>query len=209
MKGRYANAWRQAPHFGACRLADRRFRRQISTDLHRREHKTLNITLSDPNRCNLRSNRDPVQRDLGYALLTAWGVLHRVKTLTVADERQLFPSLLQLFDQTTKEMPGKFFIERGIDAEALADGGFIERRGREQTLLIEADGIAHEVTVRSAGKPGWIAYDHPVDGSRVELPASAADKYAIRRDWLDEIVHKRLKAHLASVTLAKLDECLT
>lgn len=171
--------------------------------------KTLNITLSDPNRCNLRSNRDPVQRDLGYALLTAWGILRRVKPLTVADERALFPSLLQLFDQVAKEMSGKFFIERGIDAEALADGGFIERRGRLTSLLIDDDDTTHEVTVRSAGKPGWVVYDHPADGSRVELPASAADKYAIRREWLDEIVHKRLKAQLASVALTKLDECLT
>lgn len=171
--------------------------------------KTLNITLSEPNRCNLRSNRDPVQRDLGYALLTAWGILHQVKPLTAADERDLFPALLQLFDQTPKEVPGQFFIERGIDPEALVEGGFIERRGRLTSLLIEADDIAHEVTLRSAGKPGWVAYDHPVDGSRVELPASAADKYAIRRDWLDEIVHKCLRTQLASVVLTKLDECLT
>jgi hypothetical protein len=171
--------------------------------------KTLNITLSEPNRCNLRSNRDPVQRDLGYALLTAWGILHQVKPLTAADERALFPALLQLFDQTTKEVPGQFFIERGIDPEALVEGGFIERRGRQQTLLIDTDDIVHEVSVRSAGKHGWIAYDHPVDGSRVELPASAADKYAVRRDWLDEIVHKCLKPQLDSVALNKLDECLT
>lgn len=171
--------------------------------------KTLNITLSDPNRCNLRSNRDPIQRDLGYALLTAWGILRRIKPFTADDEREIFPALLQLFDQVTKEVPGKFFIERGIDPEALADGGFIERRGRQQTLLIDTDDIVHEVSVRSAGKPGWIAYDHPVDGSRVELPASAADKYAIRRDWLDEIVLKRLKVQLASVALTKLDDSLT
>jgi hypothetical protein len=171
--------------------------------------KTLNITLSEPNRCNLRSNRDPVQRDLGYALLTAWGILHQVKPLTVADERELFPALLQLFDQTTKEVPGQFFIERGIDPEALVDGGFIERRGRFSALLLEEADTVHEVAVRSAGKKGWIAYDHPVDGTRVEIPASAADKYAIRRDWLDEIVHKCLKTQLASVALTKLDECLT
>jgi hypothetical protein len=48
-----------------------------------KKSKTLNITLSEPNRCNLRSNRDPVQRELGYALLTAWGVLHQVKPLTL------------------------------------------------------------------------------------------------------------------------------
>ena len=171
--------------------------------------KTLNITLSDPNRCNLRGNRDPVQRELGYCLLTDWGVLQQVKPLTAADEQQLFPALLQLFDQVTKEVPGQFFSERGIDAQAIADGGFIERRGRFASLLIEDEGTSHEVAIRSAGKPGRIAYDHPVDGSRVELPASIADKYAVKRDWLDEIVHKRLKAQLASVALTKLDECLT
>lgn len=171
--------------------------------------KALNITLSDPNRCNLRSNRDPVQRDLGYALLTAWGILQQVKPLTPANERALFPALLQLFDQVTKEVPGKFFTERGIDPEALVDGGFIERRGRQQTLLLDIDDIAHEVPVRSAGKPGRIVYDHPLDGSRVELLASAADKYAVRRDWLDEIVHKCIKPQLCRMAMTKQDESLT
>lgn len=174
-----------------------------------RKTKTLNITLSEPNRCNLRSNRDPVQRELGYALLTAWGVLHQVKPLTSLQEDALFPALLQLFDQTKKEVPGQFFLTRGLDPEALLEGGFIEPRGRYVSLLLDEDGTSHEVTVRSSGKPGVIAYEHPKDGSTVELPASAVDKYAIRRDWLDEIVLKRLKAHMISAELIKLDESLT
>lgn len=174
-----------------------------------KEAKTLNITLSEPNRCNLRSNRDPVQRDLGYALLTAWDVLHQVKPLTPLQEDALLPALLQLFDQTKKEVPGQFFLTRGLDPEALLEGGFIEPRGRYVSLLLDEDGTSHEVTVRSAGKPGVIAYAHPKDGSTVELPASAADKYAIRRDWLDEIVLKRLKAPMVSAGLTKLDENLT
>lgn len=173
------------------------------------KRKTLHIKLSEPNRCNLRSNRDPVQRDLGYALLTAWGILHQVKPLTTADERALFPALLQLFDQVTKEAPGKFFIERSIDPEALADGGFIERRGRQQTLLIEEGDAVVEVPLRSAGKPGWVAYEHPHDGRRVELPACVAEQYAIRRAWLDEIVYKCLKPALASFACKPLDACLT
>ena len=171
--------------------------------------KTLNITLSEPNRCNLRSNRDPVQRDLGCALLTAWSVLHQVKPLTPVQEHALFPALLQLFDQTTKEVPGQFFLSRGLDPEALLDGGFIEPRGRYVSLLLDEDGTTHEVKVSSAGKPGWIAYEHPMDGSTVELAASAADKYAIRRDWLDEIVLKRLKAPMVSAALNKLDDNLS
>lgn len=174
-----------------------------------KKSKTLSITLSEPNRCNLRSNRDPVQRDLGYALLTAWSVLHQVKPLTPNQERALFPALLQLFDQVSKEVPGQFFLTRGLDPEALLDGGLIEPRSRYVSLLLDEDGTTHEVKVRSAGKPGVIAYDHPKDGRTVELPASAADKYAIRRDWLDEIVLKRLKAPMVSAELIKLDENLT
>jgi len=75
--------------------------------------------------------------------------------------------------------------------------------------LIDGDGVTHEVALRSAGKPGWIAYDHPADGRRVELPASDADRYAIRWAWLDEVVHKRLKPPLVHVALTRLDECLT
>ena len=171
--------------------------------------KTLNITLSEPNRCNLRSNRDPVQRDLGYALLTEWGILRQVKPLTPDQEHALFPAMLHLFDQTKKEISGQFFLSRGVNPQALLDGGFIERRGRYVTLLLDDDGITHEVQVRSAGKPGLICYSDPADGSSVELPAAAVEKYAIRRDWLDETVLKRLKDHLVTVNLIKLDDQLT
>lgn len=173
------------------------------------EAKTLNITLSEPNRCNLRSNRDPVQRDLGYTLLTEWGILHQVKPLKPDQEHALFPAMLHLFDQTKKEVPGQFFLSRGIDSQALLDGGFIERRGRYVTLLLDNEGTTHEVKVRSTGKPGVICYSDPVDGSTVELPAAAVEKYAIRRDWLDETVLKRLKDHLVMVNLTRLDDQLT
>lgn len=170
--------------------------------------KTLNITLSEPNRCNLRSNRDPVQRDLGYELLASWGILHNVKSMTRTDVHSLFPVLLQLYDQATKEVPGLFFLTRKLDPQALLDCGFIERRGRYVSLHLDENGVTHEVAVRSAGRPGVICYAHPVDGRRVELSAEVVDKYSIRRDWLDEIIHKRLKDHLLTVTLTKLDDHL-
>lgn len=170
--------------------------------------KTLNITLSEPNRCNLRSNRDPVQRDLGYALLAAWRILNQVTPLTPNQEHVLFPALLQLFDQTRNEVPGQFFRSRTLNTDALLDGGFIERRGRYTSLLLDEDGIIHEVEVKFAGKAGLIYYVHPVDGKKVELPMSAAEKFAVRRDWLDEIVLKRIKRYLVKEALTKLDEQL-
>lgn len=171
--------------------------------------KTLNITLSEPNRCNLRSNRDPVQRDLGYELLGAWGVLRQVSPIDAAQEHTLFPALMMLYDQTTVEVPGNFFLTRSLDPVALQQVGFIERKGRYQSLLVEDAGICHEVSVRAAGKPGTVAYDHPEDGRKVELPALAVEKFGVRRDWLEEIVVKRLKAQLSAEALTKLDELLT
>ncbi len=101
--------------------------------------RTLNITLSDPNRCNLRSNRDAAQRELGYTLLSGWGILHRIATLDNAQERVLFPALLQLFDQTRLEVPGAFFAARNLDLNALQRAGFIEGNGRDTSWVIDDD----------------------------------------------------------------------
>ena len=171
--------------------------------------KTLNITLSEPNRCNLRSNRDPVQRDLGYALLRAWGVLRNVEPMTPAQEHAVFPALLQLYDQTSKEVAGQFFLSRKLGLDDLLAAGFIERRGRYTTLRLEEDGVTHEVDVRSAGRPGLVYYDSPIDNRQVVLPVTAVDKYAIKRDWLNEIVLKRLGAFLVNAEPQQLHENLT
>ena len=168
--------------------------------------KTLNISLSDPNKCNLRSNRDPAQRQLGDALLTAWGILRPVKLLDMNDERALFPALLAVFDQATDLLPGRFFLERGLDIEALADGGFIERRGRYKTLLL--DGDTGEVDVRSAGRPGWVCYDSPADGGLIEIPGHTVDKYEVKIDWVEEMLVKHLKPDLATFCMSRLDSCL-
>ena len=171
--------------------------------------RTLNIHLSDPNRCNLRSNQDPVQRELGYALLKAWDILQTIRVLTVDDERALFPALLELYDQGHSELPGQFFQQRGLDLESLTDGGFIERRGRFTTLRVETGDLEQEVPVRSAGKPGWLVYDDPVNGLPVEIPVANMDKYTIRSEWLEEMILRRLKPCLARTALAKLDDDLT
>lgn len=46
-------------------------------------------------------------------------------------------------------------------------------------------------------------------GQEVSIASSFADKYVIKRDWLDEIVHKRFKPYLQESAMVKLDEHLT
>jgi hypothetical protein len=170
--------------------------------------RTLNIHLSDPNRCNLRSNQDPIQRELGYALLKAWDILHTIRVLTVDDERALFPALVELYDQGHTELPGQFFQRRGLNLENLTDGGFIERRGRFPSLRVEVAGEEQEVTVRSAKKPGWLIYDDPVDGLPVEIPVARMDKYVIRAEWLEESLIKRLTSCMVRFAPVQLAEDL-
>lgn len=174
-----------------------------------RKQKTLNITLSEPNRCNLGSNKDPVQRELGYAMLTQWQVLQEMKPLSVQDEMDLFPMLVKLFDQAVKEVPGRFFEQRALDTTSLQSSGFIERRGRYPALLVDDGALGQEVSLKSSGQAGYLVYEDPMTGQEVSIASSFADKYVIKRDWLDEIVHKRFKPYLQESAMVKLDEHLT
>ena len=172
------------------------------------KRRTLNITLSEPNRCNLRSNRDPVQRDLGYALLSAWEILQRIDEPSTNDEATLLPALLALYDQGKKEVPGRFFSSRGLDIPLLLNGGFIERKGRDNTIVLDEGEIHHTVEVRSAATLGKLVYRHPQDGRSVEIPASDVEKFSIRRDWLEEKLLRRIKVHLKRFDRMRLDEDL-
>lgn len=82
--------------------------------------RTLNITLSHPNRCDLRSNRDPVERDLGFRLLEAWHILEPLEPLSAGDERALFPALLDLHDMQVDVVVARQLRRRGLDVDALA-----------------------------------------------------------------------------------------
>ena len=102
-----------------------------------KEPKTLNLTLSDPNRCNLLSNRDEGQRALGYSLLEKWRILKPLRSLSATEQRNLLPLLLMLHDLSDDQVSGAFLKRRGIDAEFLVESGFLERRSRDSSMLID------------------------------------------------------------------------
>jgi hypothetical protein len=171
--------------------------------------RTLNITLSCPNRCNLRSNRDPDQRDLGFALLDKWGILKTFRPLAPAEERALFPELLALHDCAADTISGQYLQQRGLDADVLSAAGFIERKGRHTSVLVdEDDGGPCEVEVGPAASKGHVLITSPMDGKPVVAPNSAVAKFAINRSWLEETLLKALKPFLATPAMQRLDDNL-
>jgi len=162
--------------------------------------KTLNITLSDPNRCNLRSNRDPRQRDFGFALLAHWGILQTVRQLDAAEENTIFPALLALYDQREDQISRKYLHTRGIPVDPLLDGGFLVRRGRHNSIDIDLDdGQVQMVPVSPSSTPGHVKYDCPQAGRPIEIPGLMLEYFEIKRDWIEERVVNGLRASLKPV----------
>jgi hypothetical protein len=91
----------------------------------------------------------------------------------------------------------------------LLSSGFIERRGRYNTLLMDDGALGQEVMLKASDQAGVLLYEDPMTGHEVPIASSLADKYMIKRDWLDEIVHKRFKPYLHESTMTKLDDHLT
>ena len=64
------------------------------------KERTLNITISGTKSCNLQSNKDPEERNLGFALLKEWGILSAFEQIDTTDICALFPCLVRLHDRT-------------------------------------------------------------------------------------------------------------
>lgn len=169
--------------------------------------RTLNITLSDPNRCNLRSNSDPAQRNFGYALLEKWGILTRVRLLTADEEKSLFAALLAIYDQRSKEVSGRYFSERGITGiDLLVEGGFVAKRGREKGYVAElGNGQAQVVPVVKSKTPGMSEYLCPQTNLPIQIPTEWMDRYEIKHGWVEERVVKGLQNALALNSKAILE----
>lgn len=162
--------------------------------------KALNITLSDPNRCNLRSNRDPKQRDFGFKLLEHWGLMQQVRPLDAAEECAAFPALLRLYDEHAETVTRRHLDTRGILLDPLLEGGFLVRRGRHSSIEVELEnGETQLVTVQSSPTIGHVRYECPVSRQWVEIPAQSLDYFEIKREWIEERIIKGLKSSLKPV----------
>ncbi len=155
--------------------------------------RTLNITISGTKSCNLQSHKDPDERSLGFALLQEWGILNPFRQIDPANLRTMFVELVKLHDRVEDEVTGQYLGELGLDPQQLIEGGLLERRDRQDIVLIEDGDIDGEGAVRPSEKTGMVHTVGPFGEDAGEVPAADLDKYALNADWLHETILRLLK----------------
>jgi hypothetical protein len=171
--------------------------------------RTLNITISGSKSCNLQSNKDPEERNLGFALLQGWGILSAFRQINPSDLGSMFSSLVELHDRVEDAVSGGYLRELGLDSDRLIQGGLLERRDRQDVVLIEDDDMDGEGTVKPSAKEGMVRAIGPFGENAGERPASDLEMYAINRQWLHETILGLMKPLLSKRTSQIIDPDLT
>ena len=173
------------------------------------KERTLNITISGTKSCNLQSNKDPEERSLGFALLQEWGILSAFRQIDPDDLREMFPQLVRLHDRVEDEVTGAYLRELGLDPDRLIEGGLLERRDRQDIVLIDDGDIEGEAAIKPSATPGMVRTVGPFGEDAGERPASDLEMYAINAQWLHETLLRLMKPLLSKRTSQILDPDLT
>ena len=161
------------------------------------KERTLNITIAGTKSCNLQSKTDPEERSLGFALLKEWGILSAFRQIAPDDLRAIFPQLVQLHDRVDDEVSGTYLSELGLDASRLIEGGLLERRDRQDVVLIEEDDLEGEGTIKPSSTKGTVRTVGPFGEDAGKRPVSDVEMYAINAQWLHETLMRLMKPLLS------------
>lgn len=173
------------------------------------KERTLNITISGTKSCNLQSKTDPEERSLGFALLKEWGILSAFRQIAPDDLRAIFPQLVQLHDRVEDEVSGAYLLELELDASRLIEGGLLERRDRQDVVLLDDDDIEGEGTVKPSATKGMVRIVGPFGEDAGKRPAADVEMYAINAQWLHETLMRLMKPLLSKRAVQILDPDLT
>lgn len=173
------------------------------------KERTLNITISGTKSCNLQSNKDPDERNLGFALLKEWQILSAFQQIDPTDIRAMLPSLVRLHDRVDDRLNGAHLRELGLDPDRLIKGGLLERCGRQDIVLLEDDGIDWEAKVMPSATNGMVRTVGPFGEDGGKMLASDMELYKINRQWLHETILQFLKPLLSKRAAQILDPDLT
>jgi hypothetical protein len=173
------------------------------------KERSLNITIAGTKSCNLQSKTDPEERSLGFALLKEWGILSAFLQIEPDDLRAIFPQLVQLHDRIETVVTGSFLLELGLDACRLIEAGLLERRDRQDVVLIEDDAIDGEGTIEPSATPGMVEVVGPFGEDAGKRPKSDVEMFAINAQWLHETLLNLIKPILIKRAAQILDQDLT
>lgn len=173
------------------------------------KERTLNLTISGTKSCNLQSKTDPEERALGFALLKEWGILSAFRQIAPDDLQAIFPQLVQLHDRVEDEVSGGYLLELGLDVSRLIEGGLLERRDRQDVVLIDDDDLDGEGTVKPSATEGMVNTVGPFGEDAGKRPVSDVEMFAINGQWLHETLMRLIKPLLSKRTAQILDPDLT
>lgn len=173
------------------------------------KQRTLNITIAGTKSCNLQSKTDPEERSLGFALLKDWGILSAFRQIAPDDLRAIFSQLVQLHDRVEDEVSGGYLLELGLDAGRMIEGGLLERRDRQDVVLIEDDDIEGEGTIKPSATEGMVSTVGPFGENVGKRPVADVKMYAINAQWLHETLMRLMKPILSKRAAQILEPNLT
>ncbi len=173
------------------------------------KERTINITIAGTKSCNLQSKTDPEERSLGFALLKEWGILSAFRQIAPDDLRAIFAQLVQLHDRIEDEVSGGYLLELGLDASRLIEGGLLERRDRQDIVLIEGDDIDGEGTVKPSATEGMVRTEGPFGEDAGKRPVSDVKMFAINGQWLHETLTRLMRPILSKRAAQIFDPDLT
>ena len=173
------------------------------------KERTLNITIAGTKSCNLQSKSDPEDRSLGFALLKEWGILSAFRQIAPDDLQAIFSQLVQLHDRAEDEVSGGYLLELGLDAGRMIEGGLLERRDRQDVVLIEDDDIDGEGTIKPSTTVGMVSTVGPFGEDAGKRPVADVKMYAINAQWLHETLLRLMKPILSKRAAQILEPDLT
>jgi hypothetical protein len=171
--------------------------------------RTLNITIAGTKSCNLQSNKDPEERSLGFALLKEWGILTAFRQIAADDLRTIFVQLSKLYDRAEEEVGGGYLQELGLDPKLLIEGGLLERRDRQDVILLDDGDLDGEGTIAPAKPEGMVKVLGPFGEDAGLRPAQDVDRYTVNAAWLHETLLRLLKPLLSKRSQQGVDPHLT
>lgn len=151
----------------------------------------LPITLSTPNRCNLVSREDPMERDIGMKILERYDILTPVMQLDESDEARVFDPLLKLFESGQEEVRLKQLQEWGADVAMLQAGGFLRPMLKATNITLTTDeGYPQTLDVQHRGQ-NLVVVD-PVTNNLIDVDPDELVRFQVMKRWVAERVIKSL-----------------